>query len=109
MPIESTRATVTLSLGEFQAIALTRALRSIRAIARQAEVVAGEVKFEKRELSPLLTSMGPRELSDEVASAGASCRAGHPSRAAEIDRIVVLAGELAHARTALDALRIYHE
>jgi hypothetical protein len=103
------RSTVTLSLGEFQLVALTRALRGLRAIGRQAELVGGEVKFEKRDLSPLLTSMGPRELADEVRLAGDSARAGHPSRAAEVDRIVQLAHELAHARTALDALREYHD
>ena len=58
--------TVTLTLGEFQAIALTRALRGLRAIARQAEVVSGEVTFEKREPSPLLTMAGPREIADEI-------------------------------------------
>ena len=47
-------STVKLSLGEFQLVALTRALRGLRAIGRQAEIVGGEVKFEKRELSPLL-------------------------------------------------------
>jgi hypothetical protein len=103
------RSTVTLSLGEFQLVALNRALRGLRAIGRQAEIVGGEVKFEKRELSPLLTSMGPRELADEIGQAGESARAGHPSRAAETERIVQLAHELAHARTALDALRVYHD
>src|SRR5262249_9065544 len=97
-----------LTLGEFQAIALTRALRGLRAIARQAEVVSGEVKFEKREPSPLLTMAGPREIADEIDAFAASARAGHPSRADEIARIASLARELAHARTALDALRIYH-
>jgi hypothetical protein len=103
------RTTVTLSLGEFQLIALTRALRGLLAIGRQAEIVGSDVKFEKRELSPLLTSMGPRELADEIGEVGRSARAGHPSRAAEVDRIAALARELAHARTALDALRIYHD
>ena len=102
-------STVKLSLGEFQLVALTRALRGLHAIGRQAEIVGGEVKFEKRELSPLLTSMGPRELADEVGQVGQSARAGHPSRAGEVDRIAQLAQELAHARTALDALRVYHE
>lgn len=102
-------ATVTLSLGEFQLIALTRALRGIRAIGRQAEVVGGEARFEKREPSPLLTSVGARELADEIDHEGKQAREGHPSRAKEIDRMTDLARELAHARTALDALRIYHE
>ncbi len=109
MLVESARTTVTLSLGEFQLIALNRALRGLLSIGRQAEVVAGSVRFEKRELSPLLTSLGPRELADQVAEAARSSAAGHPSRAAEIDRITALVRELAHARTALDALRIYHE
>lgn len=102
-------STVTLSLGEFQSIALTRALRGLRAIGRQAEVVSGEVKFEKREPSPLLTSAGPRELADEIDAACTAAREGHPSRASEIGRIATLARELAHARNALDALRIYHD
>jgi hypothetical protein len=102
-------STVTLTLGEFQAIALTRALRGLRAIARQAEVVSGEVTFEKREPSPLLTMAGPREISGEIDAFAESARAGHPSRSGEITRIAALARELAHARTALDALRIYHD
>ena len=109
MAATGARTTVTLSLGEFQLVALTRALRGLLAIARQAEIVGSDVKFEKRELSPLLTSMGPRELADEIAEVGRSAREGHPSRASEVDRITVLARELAHARTALDALRIYHD
>jgi hypothetical protein len=103
------QTTVTLSLGEFQLIALTHCLRDLRAIGRQAEIVGGEAKFEKRELSPLLMSMGPRELAAEVAAEGARGNASHPSRANEIDRIVALATELSHARTALDALRVYHD
>jgi hypothetical protein len=102
-------STVTLSLGEFQLVALNRALRTLRFIGRQAEIVGDEVKFQKREPSPLLTSMGPRELADDVAEAGASAEASHPSKAGEIRRITSLARELAQARTALDALRIYHE
>jgi hypothetical protein len=102
-------STVTLSLGEFQAIALTRALRGLRAIARQAEVVSGEVKFEKREPSPLLTMSGPREIADEIDTLAQSASVGHPSRSGEITRIAAHARELAHARTALDALRIYHD
>jgi hypothetical protein len=103
------QTTVTLSLGEFQLIALSHALRELRAILRQAEVVSGEVKFEKRELSPLLMSMGPRELADEIAEGAAAARVSHASRASIIDRVASLARELAHARTALDALRIYHD
>ena len=73
-------STVTLTLGEFQSIALTRALRGLRAIDRQAEIVSGEVKFEKREPSALLTSAGPRELADEI---DAVCRfAARASRVA---------------------------
>jgi hypothetical protein len=102
-------STVTLTLGEFQAIALTRALRGLRAIARQAEVVSGEVTFEKREPSPLLTMAGPREIADEIDAFAESTRGNHPSRSGEIARIAALARELAHARTALDALRIYHD
>ena len=102
-------SSVTLTLGEFQAIALTRALRGLRAIVRAPEVAEGEVKFEKREPSPLLSSAGPRELADEIASVAPAAREGHPSRAAEIGRIAELARELSQARTALDALRIYHD
>lgn len=102
-------ATVTLTLGEFQSIALTRALRGLRAIDRQAEIVSGEAKFEKREPSPLLTSAGPRELADEIDAVAASLRGRHASRAEEIGRIAALARELAHARNALDALRVYHD
>jgi hypothetical protein len=103
------QTTVTLSLGEFQAVALTRALRSLRAVLRQAEVVAGQVKFEKREPSPLLTSAGPRELADEITRAAAASIASHPSKAPEIERIARSSVLLAHARTALDALRAYHD
>lgn len=99
-------STVTLSLGEFQVIALTRALRGLRAIGRAAEMVGGRAKFQKRELSPLLTSAGPREIADEIQTVGESARHDHPSKLSEIDRLVALARELAHARTALDALRI---
>ncbi len=102
-------ASVTLTLGEFQAIALTRALRGLRAIARAPEIASGGVTFEKREPSPLLTSAGPRELADEITAVAESSKSGHASRVADIGRIAALARELAHARTALDALRIYHE
>jgi hypothetical protein len=100
---------VTLSLGEFQLIALTRALRSLRAIGRQAEIIGNEMKFEKREPSPLLTGLTARDLADEIGTAGESAQASHPSRAHDIERIAKLGRELAHARTSLDALRIYHE
>ncbi len=102
-------AQATLTLGEFQAIALTRALRGLRAIGRAPEAVAGEVKFEKREPSPLLTSAGPREIADEIDAVAAPAKIAHVSRAKEIERIATLARELAHAKSALDALRIYHE
>src|SRR5262249_5375456 len=102
-------STVTLSLGEFQLIALTRALRNLRAIGRQAEIGGNEVKFEKREPSPLLTGMSAREVADEIGATGEAAQASHPSRAHDVERITRLGRELAHARTALDALRIYHE
>jgi len=105
--VTAPHATTTLTLGEFQLVALTRALRGLRAIARAPETIGNEVKFEKREPSPLLTSAGPREIADEIGALAA--RVDHPSRAREVARIASLARDLAHAKNALDALRIYHE
>jgi len=100
---------VILSLGEFQLVALTRALRNLRAIERQSEVIRGETRFAKREPSPLLMSAGPRELADQVREVASATSSLHPSRMTAIGHISAHAAEIAQARTALDALRAYHE